>query len=198
MISASSKCWVARWAFWICSRKSIKALINNFHCSLHNSWHEGGGRGKRCRKSQPDSFTKKYNPKLLKCWLTRVRCYQMTSVWQNMASNLWWKSDCRIRNTDDLLQLLQITRGPRVIKGLYEKDFWLANWRAPLYKRFLSLSISVIVWDITARTWESVRWLTSDIPVQYESQFPYERRRKVGLVGWWCERLPVNYSHKDV
>ena len=32
-----SPCWVARWASWICSKTAVKALINNFHCSLHNS-----------------------------------------------------------------------------------------------------------------------------------------------------------------
>lgn len=32
-----SSCWVARRASWICSKTAVKALINNFHRSLHNS-----------------------------------------------------------------------------------------------------------------------------------------------------------------
>lgn len=128
MIWSSSECWVARWASWICDQKSIKALINNFHHSLHNSW-QGGGRG---------------GGGTLLNYLSADSHNHSTSVWQNTASDVWWKKTQATFDVITNYRRFQSTKEPVWV--------FTGKLKGILCKKFLSLSISVIEVSL-CKTW---------------------------------------------
>lgn len=98
-------CSFSEWVSMLSSKTAVKALINNFHCSLHNSRPQtvyldpvekggGGGGGQEEGRNKQGIFqNKKYKLRLPRGRFMRGWYYQMTSIFGEicMMSAVCWE-----------------------------------------------------------------------------------------------------------